>query len=140
MGKISIDEIIKTPLKRIPNPSGDILHAIKNTDNSFTSFGEAYFSIIKFDMIKAWKKHLKMTCNLVVPKGSVLFVFYDSYENFRQEQLGEDYYFRLTIPPGIWFGFKGLSKSDSLILNIADKTHNPTETKRCSKDSIVYSW
>ena len=45
-------------------------------DNSI-EYIEAYFSIIKPGYIKAWKLHKKMTMNIVVPIGSVQFVFYD---------------------------------------------------------------
>ena len=35
-----------TPIKIITNPKGDVMHALKRTDDSFSEFGEAYFSTI----------------------------------------------------------------------------------------------
>ena len=36
---------------------------------------EELFSTIKCNKIKAWKRHLKMTMNLIVPLGNVKFIF-----------------------------------------------------------------
>ena len=73
--------ITVTPLRTIPVLGGDVLHAIKSSDNEFVGFGEAYFSLIKNKMIKGWKKHNVMTMNVIVPVGEVKFVFYDNLSN-----------------------------------------------------------
>ena len=102
---------------------------------------EAYFSKIKYGKIKAWKFHLKMTLNLVVPKGRVKFVFYSKEDdNFKVIELGEKKYSRLTVPPNIWFGFKGISKNESIILNLANIQHDPKEILRCTKNKIKFNW
>ena len=46
MGQVSLDDIIVTPLKKIPTGGGDVFHAIKNSDNGFNGFGEVYFWIL----------------------------------------------------------------------------------------------
>ena len=76
MGRVSLDDIIVTPLKRIPTDGGDVMHALKFSDNGFKGFGEVYFSWIEQGIIKAWKRHQRMTLNLVVPLGEVRFVFH----------------------------------------------------------------
>ena len=91
--------------KTFKNDNGNVLHALKAREEEFNGFEEAYFSIIKKDKIKAWKRHLKMTMNLIVPIGSVLFVFYDRKgENCKTIEIGEKNYSRITVPPKIWFG------------------------------------
>ena len=35
MGDVSLDDILVTPLKRIPTVGGDVLHALKKTDSGF---------------------------------------------------------------------------------------------------------
>ena len=75
MDPMTLETIRVTPLKRIENISGDILHAMKKNDFGYSDFGEAYFSWIFSAKIKAWKKHSKMTMNLIVPIGQVRFVF-----------------------------------------------------------------
>ncbi len=120
-----------TPLKKIPLEDGDVLHALKASDHEFYGFKEAYFSTIKTNKIKAWKRHLKMTMNLIIPIGKVQFIFYDKNRNLLKNTIiGEDNYSRITVPPGIWFGFKGLSFHTSYILNISDEMHDPSEVER----------
>lgn len=140
MGAIGVEHILVTPLKRIFVEGGDVLHAMKRTDPGAVDFGEAYFSLIKRGAVKAWKRHLRMTLNLVVPTGRVSFVFVDCLGNIREEIIGIEYYVRLTVPPGIWFGFNGLSEPFSLILNVADITHDPAEVERRPLAAFNYSW
>lgn len=140
MGDISVDQILMTPLQRISLLGGDVLHAMKRSDQGFVGFGEAYFSIIEAGAIKAWKRHLRMTLNFVVPVGSVHFVFLDEQGGVREEVLGETHYARLTIPPGIWFGFKGLVSPYSLLMNVADIAHDPAEVERKALDEIQFDW
>ena len=141
MGYLDLNSIIVTPLKRISTPGGDVLHALKDNDFGYKTFGESYFSLVDFNAIKAWKRHSKMIMNLVVPIGLVKFVFNISNESeFREEEIGVNNYVRLTVPPGIWFGFKGMSKSQSLIMNIASIRHDPNEVESCSISDLIYTW
>ena len=126
-------KIIIKSLKKFNLEDGDVLHALKCSENEFNGFEEAYFSTIKKNKIKAWKKHNRMTMNLIVPIGNVQFIFYDEKKNFlRSAIIGEDNYSRITVPPKIWFGFKGLSSRTSYILNISNLSHDPSEVERQS--------
>ena len=141
MGKKLLNKIKVKPLKIISLPAGNIMRALIKKDLKNGIFGEAYFSKIKFGKIKAWKYHLKMTLNLVVPRGHVKFVFYSSRDKkFRVVKIGEKKYFRLTVPPKIWFGFKGIAKPESIILNITNIRHNSKEILRCKKNKINFNW
>ena len=142
MGVVSLDDILVTPLKRIPTVGGDVMHGLKKSDNGFNGFGEVYFSWVEQGAIKAWKCHQRMTMNLVVPKGEVSFVFHltNQKNSFRTENIGEERYVRLTVPPGIWFGFKGKSSGSSLVLNFADIIHDPDEMERKSVSAFAYEW
>ena len=141
MGAVSFDDILLTPLARIPTHGGDVLHAMKQCDAGYAGFGEAYFSCVDFGAIKAWKRHIRMTMNIVVPMGQVRFVFrLDGVDEFRVQEIGVDRYARLTIPPGIWFGFQGLAQPQSLLMNIASIPHDPHEVERCTLTEINYEW
>ena len=126
-----MNQIIIKPLKRINVEEGDVLHALKSSEDEFHGFKEAYFSTIKKNKIKAWKRHLVMTMNLIIPVGRVQFNFYDNNKNLLKNTIvGEDNYCRITVPPMIWFGFKGLSSHTSYILNISSEHHDPSEVER----------
>lgn len=141
MGSMSLDDIKITPLSRITTEGGDVLHAMKQSDAGYTGFGEAYFSWVASGTVKAWKRHLRMTMNVVVPVGLVRFVFrLDGADEFRVEEIGVDRYARLTVPPGIWFGFQGLAEPQSLVLNIANISHDPNEVQRLALSEINYAW
>ena len=146
MDEINVKGLILTPLRKIYHPKGEIFHGIKRNDKGFFGFGEAYFSTIKGGQIKGWNKHKKMTSNLIVPIGEIIFVIYDDREksitrsNFFKVTLSLNNYYRLTVPPGLWIAFKGISKKTSLMLNVADMEHDPEEIERLDLEKITYTW
>lgn len=141
MGQVILDAVLVTLLPRIPTAGGDVMHAMKQSDAGFTGFGEAYFSWLEAGAVKAWKRHSRMTMNLVVPVGRVRFVFFSEADNvFRVEEIGPERYARLTVPPGIWFGFQGLQQPENLLLNLASIPHDPSEAERRNRDEIHFDW
>ena len=142
MGVLNLDDILVTPLKRIPTVGGDVLHALKASESGFNGFGEIYFSWVKQGFVKAWKCHQHMTLNLIVPLGEVSFVFHliNEKNSFRTENISKERYVRLTVPPGIWFGFKGVSRGLNLICNVANIPHDPKEELRKDIDQIDMDW
>ena len=141
MDGVAEPEILVTSLARIPTAGGDVLHAMKRQEPGFTDFGEAYFSLVNGGAVKAWKRHLRMTMNIVVPVGRVRFVFrQNAADTFRVEDIGSDRYVRITVPPGIWFGFQGRSDSQSLVLNIASLPHDRNEVERLGVSEFKYAW
>ena len=126
--------------KRIHSPKGDVIHFLKKDSEGFTGFGEAYFSVIKPNVTKAWKLHKEATCNLTVLKGKVRFVIQmknKSYAEFLLTVHDED---RLLIPPNLWFGFQNKNQEDSKILNIIDILHNPKEQISADLCSFDFNW
>jgi len=147
MGHKKINGVILTPLKIISVPKGNVYHVMKEGDFGFCGFGEAYFSSIEFKGIKAWKRHISMTLNLIVIRGKIKFVLFESIQasikpsHFTEIILGpECNYQRLTIPPNIWMGFQGLSNETSILLNIANIKHDPEEIERLDESMICYQW
>tara|TARA_B100001750_G_C15407989_1_gene546261 strand:+ start:15 stop:440 length:426 start_codon:yes stop_codon:yes gene_type:complete len=136
-------KIIK--LKQFFLEEGNLFHGLKNSDDGYDKFGEIYFSFINKNSIKAWKFHKKMTLNLIVPVGSIRFNFLDFREEsstFKEKftlTLSDKDYSRLTVPPKIWFGFKGLGDKTNLLVNIANMPHddNEVETKDIDKFEFI---
>ena len=135
-----INGITISPLKEIEVEGGNVLHALKKSDSSFKDFGEAYFSFVNFGYVKAWKKHSKMTLNLIVPVGEVKFVFIDEDKNSSEIIVGKSNYVRLSVAHGIWFGFMGLSKENNLVLNIGNIIHDPQEVEKANISNFEYNW
>ena len=124
MNEPKIDGVVITPLKRIKNPKGDIYHAMKAYADGYAGFGEAYFSTVHKDDIKGWKKHTRMTLNIVVPIGAVRFVIYDDRENSSTKDqyynvvFSAENYARLSVAPGLWLAFQGMGEEVNMLLNI----------------------
>jgi len=133
-----MDGVILTPLKKIPNIRGNVLHAMKASDEGFHGFGEAYFSCLNHGEIKGWKKHFIMTLNLVVIMGEVKFVIFNN-KNYYEAILSKKNYQRLTVSPGLWVAFKGLSK-ENILLNLANIEHDPNETEQMNLNVFNYDW
>lgn len=131
-----------TPERRIVTDKGDVLHAIKHSSAGFAGFGEAYFSIVRANDVKGWKRHRRMTLNLVVPRGLVRFVVHDGMGSAPTTYLLGDgrEHARLTVPPGLWMAFQGCATPDSLLLNVADIEHDPAEADAMPLDHFSFDW
>ena len=141
MKKKIFSKISLIDLKEVKNPKGKIVKILNLFEKDFNGFGEAYFSYVKYKSVKAWKKHKKMYLNLTVLVGKVKFVFFDHQKNkFKKIILGENNMQKLIVPPGIWFGFKGLKKSKNIILNISNIKHRDKEILRKKQNQIKYNW
>lgn len=114
----------------------------------FTDFGEVYFSVVNPAVVKAWKRHARITQRMAVPMGRVRLVVFDDREgsSTRGEievlEIGEDDYELVEVPPGVWYGFAGLAPSPSLIANCTDLPHDPAEAEVVPVDDprVPYSW
>jgi|SRR3989338_1140269 len=143
-----IEGVIITQMNRIPDERGAIYHMMKNNDHVFTQFGETYGSWVHPGAIKAWHVHKIMTLNYVVPVGKIKLVLCDLRPNsptkgqIMEIFLGKENYARVTIPPGIANGFKGIGNEDSLVINIPTHAYTPGEMERMDPftKEIPYDW
>ena len=133
----SENKISITKLFKLDQPEGSVMHGLKKSDKSFSGFGEAYFSTIDHNYIKGWKMQIKMHSNICVPLGKVKFTFVsEDFKSHKTFILGDDNYGVLSIPPKIWYCFKGLSEKTSLILNISDSEHNEEYIKKINLEEF----
>lgn len=142
-----IEGITLTPLKRIQGANGDVLHALKAIESTYCGFGEAYFSQVKSGVVKGWKRHNRMTLNIVVPVGKIRFVVYDDREGSATNGMFESIvispdsnYQRLTVAPGLWMAFQGLSEETSLLMDVIPEPHDDAEGDRKALDEIPFDF
>ena len=101
-----MDDMKIVPLRVIKSDKGDIYKGVSIHDDDFKSFGEAYFSSVSKNEIKGWKKHKKMTCNLIAISGEVKFVTFNSKTKiFNSVTCSKSNYSKIIIQPEIWFAF-----------------------------------
>lgn len=137
-----------TPLQRIPDERGAVLHMLREDSDGFERFVEIYFSMVYPGAIKAWHLHTEMTLNYAVPVGMIKFVCYDDREgsptrgNTLELHLGELNYALVTVPPLVWNGFKGEGVAPALVANCATLAHHPDEIIRADPHEHVsaYHW
>lgn len=136
------------PLRQILDERGKVMHMLRYDDPHFERFGEIYFSWVYPGVIKGWHWHKKMTLNYAVPVGMIKLVLYDDREGsstrgeIQEIFTGEDNYVLITIPPGIWNGFKGIGVKPAMVANCATEPHDPDEIVRMDPftDKIPYDW
>ncbi len=143
-----IDGVEIHPLRQIPDERGKVMHMLRVDDPWFKAFGEIYFSVVYPGAIKAWHLHERMTLNYAVVAGMIKLVLYDDRKGSRTQGeiqeifLGEDHYALVTIPSGLWNGFKGIGSKSAIVANCATVPHDPQEIIR--KDpmtpEIPYDW
>lgn len=142
-----IEGVALTPLRHISVPNGDIYHALKSSDTEFCGFGEAYFSEIAPGAVKGWKRHRRMTLNLIPVNGAIGFVIYDDREDsptrgaFDHIVLSRsDNYQRLTVAPGLWMAFYGAGSGMNMLMDIIPEPHDPAEADRRDLSEITYAF
>ena len=135
--------------KIISDRRGKILHMLRNDSTGYLKFGECYFSEVYPYKVKAWKKHSSQTQNITVPVGTIkLVIFDDRNDSITKGRIQEiligrpNNYKRVTIPPGLWYGFTCISDKEALLVNCADQPHDPNEslTVGIINDFIPYAW
>ena len=136
------------PLKQIPDERGKVMHMLRRDDSWFSEFGEIYFSVVFPGAIKAWHLHKRMTLNYAVPSGRIKLVLYDDRDDsptrgaLQEIFTGEDGYALVTVPAGVWNGFKGIGTAPAIVANCATIPHEPDEIVRLDPftDRIPYRW
>lgn len=144
----SIDGVILTPLRKICDERGKILHMLRSDSPIFKSFGEIYFSVAYPGVVKGWHIHKKMILNYAVVAGMIKMVLYDDRPGsstrggLMELFVGEDNYQLVTVPPGIWNGFKGIGTQPAMVANCSSIPHDPNEISRLDpfKNPIPYAW
>lgn len=143
-----IDGVKIIPLKQIADERGKVLHMMRDDSDGFVGFGEIYFSSVYPGAIKGWHIHKRMTLNYAVPHGNIKFVLYDDRPDsltkgeVQEIFLGPDNYCRVSVPPMIWNGFKGVGSEAAIVANCASISHDPDEIDRRDPfdPSIPYDW
>jgi len=143
-----INGVILTPLRQIKDERGKVMHMLREDSPTFLRFGEIYFSCTYPGAVKAWHLHKKMTMNYAVIHGEIKFVLFDDRPDsstrgeIQEFFISPENYMLVTVPPGIWNGFKGIGLQTTIVANCANLPHSSDELERRSpSDSqIPYDW
>jgi dTDP-4-dehydrorhamnose 3,5-epimerase len=144
----TIEGVAIVPLRRVTDSRGMVLHMLRADEPHFSRFGEIYFSVVNPGAVKAWRTHARTTANYAVPLGTIRLVLFDdrlgspSCGRVVERLIGEPDYCLVTIPPGVWSGFRGESAGPALVANCTTDPHDPAEVARRDPDAagIPYRW
>lgn len=115
--------------KTIVVEGGNVRRGLRLTDDSFVGFGELYFTEIEKNKVKGWKRHTKMTLNLLPVTGEIaLYVKRDLHESPEEIRFGFDDYKLVSIEPNVWVAFKGIADVN-MMANVASIEHDPSESE-----------
>ncbi len=143
-----IEGLTVSPRRRIADERGAVFHMLRNDADEFTEFGEIYFSMVYPGVVKGWHLHHEMTLNYAVPVGMIKLVCYDDRAdsptkgNLVEIHTGELDYGLVTVPHGVWNGFKTEGPTPALVANCATIPHRPDEIERMDPfdNHIPYDW
>lgn len=93
-------------------------------------FGQAYVTTVFPGVVKAWHRHARQSDRMVGLVGHTLLVLLDGRADSPtrgavvEELLGPRSHCLVTIPPGVWHGFKNLGTVESMVLNLPDRAYD----------------
>lgn len=134
-----IQGVLVSPLTRVPDERGTVRHMFVPSDGDVV--GEVYASDIYEGAVKGWHRHSNATLRYVCVSGRVKCALYSEETGSLMEVfLGPDSYSLLTVPPGVWNGFKGMT--DATVVNVCSLRHTDMVSERRDPfySSINYDW
>ncbi len=145
-----IDGVVVKELKVIPDERGRLMEMLRADDDLFVKFGQAYLTTGYPGVVKAWHYHKKQWDNFTAVHGMFKVVLYDgrtdspTHGEVNEFFMGVHRPILLRIPPGVMHGFKCISDSEGIIINMPTETYNydnPDEHRLPAHTSdIPYDW
>jgi dTDP-4-dehydrorhamnose 3,5-epimerase len=133
-----------------PDERGRLWEILRSDDEIFERFGQVYVTTAYPGVVKAWHAHARQTDFFTVIAGMAKFVLYDlrDQSSTRGELmeffLGRDHLELVTIPPGVYHGFKCVGATEVIALNCPTEPYNhdqPDELRLpVDTDRIPYDW
>lgn len=124
---------------------GSVHKLLTSSSQEFKGFGEAYISTIASNSVKAWRLHTLITSNITVVHGNVLVVCIQREDSDASERIVQKFLLSdkspelITIPPGVWYGFKAGAEGGKLV-NIINEEFSEDEVRRAEAESSHLSF
>jgi dTDP-4-dehydrorhamnose 3,5-epimerase len=145
-----IDGVRVKPLKVIPDERGRLTEMLRADDELFEAFGQVYLTTAYPGVVKAWHYHKKQADHMVVVKGMMKIVLYDDREGsptkgeINEFFLGDYSPLLLKIPKMVYHGFKCISETEAMVINVPTEVYNYQEPDEYRVDphtgGIPYDW
>ena len=116
----------------------------------FINFGQTYMTSAYPGVVKGWHYHKKQTDTFICIKGMMKVVLYDGRDGSKTKGeineffIGEQNYTIVQIPPFVYHGFKCISETEAIIINVPTELYNykePDEFRLAfNSKEIPYNW
>lgn len=145
-----IDGVIVKPLRRIVDDRGYVMVILREDDEEFRGFGQAYVSACFPGVVKAWHCHRKQWDYFCVVAGDAKIGLYDDREDSPTRGqtasvvIGQLNPALVVIPPLVWHGVTALGGQMAILLNLPTLPYapeDPDELRRPPFDpEIPFEW
>jgi dTDP-4-dehydrorhamnose 3,5-epimerase len=137
-------------LRLIPDERGFLMELMRSDWEEFEKFGQVYITAVYPGVVKGWHYHKIQVDHFVCIHGMAKVVLYDAREGSPTHGEVNEFFMgrlnsiMLTIPQGVFHGFKGIGEEMTLIVNVPTELYNyeqpdeyrlPAHTKE-----IPYDW
>ncbi len=137
-------------LRVIPDERGRLMEILRADDELFSRFGQVYMTAAYPGVVKGWHYHKLQTDKITVVKGMMKLVLYDGREGspthgeINEFFIGEHNPLLIQVPKLVFHGFKCISHSEALAINVPTEKYNydnPDEYRIHPHDNdIPYDW
>jgi len=145
-----IEGVVLKKLKVIPDERGRLMEMMRSDDEFFEKFGQVYMTTAYPGVVKGWHYHKIQDDNMVIVKGMMKIVLYDgrkeskTYGQINEFFLGEHNPCLLHIPKGVLHGFKCISETEAICINVPTEKYNYDNPDEYRVDphskEIPYDW
>jgi len=145
-----IDGVKIKKLRVIPDERGRLMEILRSDEEIYEKFGQIYITAAYPGVVKAWHYHREQTDHLVCISGMMKIVLYDAREGSSTNGEVNEFFcgvhnpLLIKVPKGIYHGFKCISDTEALVINIPDKLYDydsPDEFRvDPHKNDIPYDW
>lgn len=145
-----IEGVAIKKLSPIPDERGRLMEMLRVDDDLFRGFGQVYLTTAYPGVVKAWHYHKLQYDNFIVVSGMMKVVLYDARTESKTFGYVEEYFMGvhnpmlLQIPPEVYHGFKCISDTEAMVINIPTEPYNRKHPDEYRLDphspDIPYSW
>ena len=145
-----IEGVVVKKLKPIADERGQLMEILRSDEEIFRKFGQVYITTAYPGVVKGWHYHAKQTDFFTCIAGMMKLVLYDRREGSKTRGevneffMGEQNPALVAIPPGVTHGFKCISLTEAIVVNVPTEAYdakNPDEFRIPAHDNdIPYDW
>jgi dTDP-4-dehydrorhamnose 3,5-epimerase len=145
-----IEGVRVKPLRMIPDERGRLMELLRADDELFIKFGQVYMTTVYPGVVKAWHYHKKQYDNFVAVRGMIKLVLYDAREDSPTRGEINEFFIGdwnpqlVQIPPGVYHGFKCISETEAIVINIPTEVYDYAQPDEYRLDphkgGIPYDW